>query len=207
MVLRDGPSTEVVSDYLSCGLGTTAERVWPDVANAPGNQICRLCAVRVCTEDGEVSDAMDIRKPVRIEVEYEVLTAGHVLVPNLHFYNDEGIYAFVATDLDPAWRERPRPAGRYVSTALVPGNLLAEGTLFVGAAVSTLNPQVIHFYERDAVAFQVIDSLHGNSARGDYAGPMPGVVRPMLEWTTRIVSVALQNTQDQPQGLKHEVIG
>ena len=49
---------------------------------------------------------------------------------------------------------------------------------------------IAHFYERDAVAFQIVDSLDGDSARGDYAGPLPGVVRPMLEWTTRVVSEA-----------------
>jgi lipopolysaccharide transport system ATP-binding protein len=89
---------------------------------------------------------------------------------------------------------------------LIPGNLLSEGTLFVGAAVSTLNPEVIHFYERDAVAFQVIDSIDGNSARGDYAGHMPGVVRPMLQWTTKTISSTDQYTAE-PQFDKHEVIG
>jgi lipopolysaccharide transport system ATP-binding protein len=34
------------------------------------------------------------------------------------------------------------------------------------------------------VAFHVVDSLDGNSARGDYAGTMEGVVRPMLKWQT-----------------------
>ena len=60
--------------------------------------------------------------------------------------------------------------------------------MIVGVALSTFNPLVVHFYERDAVAFQVIDSLDGNSARGEYAGPMPGVVRPLLEWNTRMIS-------------------
>ena len=55
----------------------------------------------------------------------------------------------------------------------------------VGAAVSTYNPLRIHFYEREAVAFQVVDTLDGDSARGDFAGHVPGVVRPMLEWTTQ----------------------
>ena len=187
-VLHDGVSTQVVSTYLSSGLGTTAARIWPELKTAPGNDIVRLCAVRVCTAEGKVSDALDIRRPVQIEVEYEVLTAGQVLVPNLHFYNEEGVYAFVAGDLDPAWRDRRRPRGRYVSTALIPGNLLSEGTLFVGAAVSTMDPVVVHFYERDAVAFQVVDSMDGDSARGNYAGPMPGVIRPMLQWRTRVLS-------------------
>jgi len=186
-ILRDGPSAEVVSAYLGSGLGTTAAREWTDLGAAPGDEIVRLCAVRACTEQGNVSQTMDIRRPVAIEMEYEVLTAGHTLTPHLHFYNEEGVYVFAAGDLDPEWRGRPRPVGRYVSTAWIPGNLLSEGTLFVGAAISTMSSLVAHFYEREAVAFQVVDSLDGDSARGDYAGPLPGVVRPMLEWTTRVV--------------------
>jgi lipopolysaccharide transport system ATP-binding protein len=50
--------------------------------------------------------------------------------------------------------------------------------------MSTQDPVIIHFNEPDVVAFQVIDSLDGDSARGDYAGPMPGVVRPLLHWST-----------------------
>lgn len=192
-VISDGPSSQVVSAYLSSGLGTTAVRTWPDLNTAPGNDIVRLCAVRVCTEGGEVSDALDIRKPIAIEMEYEVLRSGHVLTPNYHFYNEEGVYSFVTRETDPTWTGRFRPIGRYVSTAWIPGNLLSEGTLFVGAAISTMDPVALHFYERDAVAFQIIDSMDGDSARGEYAGPMPGVVRPLLQWSTRMISKS-----DQP---------
>jgi lipopolysaccharide transport system ATP-binding protein len=41
----------------------------------------------------------------------------------------------------------------------------------------------VHLYEADAVAFEVIDVLAGDSARGDYGGPMPGAVRPLFDWT------------------------
>jgi lipopolysaccharide transport system ATP-binding protein len=184
-VLRDGPSHQVVSAYLGADLGTMAIRMWSDLGKAPGNEVVRLCSVRVRTEDGKTTDAADIREPVGIEMEYEVIKPGHVLVPNYHFYNEEGIYAFVVVDNDPQWRRKPRPTGRYTSTAWIPGNLLSEGTLIVGAAVSTLEPVIVHFYERDAVAFQVVDSIDGDSARGDFAGPMPGVVRPLLRWTTQ----------------------
>ncbi len=185
-VLRDGLSHQVVSAYLGSSLGTMAAREWPDVNKAPGNGIVRLRAVRVRTEDCRITDAVDIRKPVGVEMEYEVLQPGHVLVPNYHFFNEEGVYVFVASDHDPAWRQRSRPIGRYISTAWIPGNFLSEGSLIVGAAISTMDPVTVHFYERDAVAFQVIDSLDGDSARGDYAGPMPGVVRPLLRWTTQV---------------------
>jgi len=54
----------------------------------------------------------------------------------------------------------------------------------VGFAVSTVDPVTVHFFERHVVAFQVIDSLEGDAARGDYAGPYPGAVRPIMNWTT-----------------------
>jgi lipopolysaccharide transport system ATP-binding protein len=105
-------------------------------------------------------------------------------VPNFHFKNNEGAYAFVSIDVDPAWRRKPKAVGRYTSTAWLPGNFLTEGSMIIGVAVSTMDPVKVHFFEQDAVAFQVMDSLDGNSARGDFAGGIPGVVRPLLKWTT-----------------------
>ncbi|HEX8321716.1 ABC transporter ATP-binding protein [Longimicrobium sp.] len=181
-VLADGSTAGVIAAYLRSGLGTTAERAW-EAGEEPGNDVARLLAVRVKDESGRRADAVDIRRPVAVEVEFEVRAPGHVLVPNLHFHSEQGGIAFVSVEGDPEWRGRPRPVGRYVSTAWIPGNLLAEGTLVVDVAISTLDPVSVHAHERDAVAFQVVDSLDGDSARGDYAGPLPGVVRPLLRWT------------------------
>ena len=91
------------------------------------------------------------------------------------------------TITDSEWRRRPRPEGRFVTTAWIPGNFLSEGTVIIGASMATFEPSRVHFRERDIVAFHVIDSLEGNAARGDYAGPMPGMVRPLLHWTSEFV--------------------
>ncbi len=183
-VLEDGLSHKVVSAYLSSGLGTTAAREWPNLAKAPGDDVVRLRAARVRTEDGQIAEAVDIRKPVGLEMEYEVLQPGHMLLPYYHVFNQEGVKVFSAVDLDPDWRGRHRLAGRYTSTAWIPGNLLAEGMLFVAPAVRTPERKW-RLYESDAVAFQVIDSLDGDSARGDFSGYMTGAVRPLLRWETR----------------------
>lgn len=184
-VLSDGPSYEVVGAYLNSGLGTTAAREWPDPDSAPGNEIARLRAVRIRADDGRVCDAADIRRPIGVEMEFDVLQPGHVLVPNYHFFNEEGLYLFVTHELETRWRREPRPVGRYTSTVWIPGNFLAEGTLIVGAALSSYDPTpVVHFYERDVVAFQVIDSMDGDSARGDFGGAVPGVIRPTFKWTS-----------------------
>ncbi len=185
-VVRDGPTPEVVSFYLGSGLGTTAERRWEDADQAPGNGVARLRSVRVRSELGATIDAVDIRRPVAVELVYDVLDPGAVLMPNCHFHNEDGVCAFIAHDLDSEWRSTPRPAGRYVSTLWIPGNFLAEGTMYVTAAVSTYYPMAVHFLERDAVVFRVVDTTDGDSARGDFAGHMPGVVRPVLPWTTQL---------------------
>ena len=184
----DGPSPTAVNLYLGSGASTNAARAWKDLAKAPGNEIVRLCSVRVRTEEGEICESVDIRKPVGIEMEFDVLQPGHVLVPNYKFVNQEGLCVFSASEHDDYWRRRPRPRGHYVSTAWIPGNFLAEGALIIGAAISTMDPVRVHVFERDCVAVQVVDSLDGNSARGDYAGPVPGMVRPLLKWTSEFVT-------------------
>ncbi len=184
-IVCDGPSLEVTRVYLQSGSGTSAAREWSDPTKAPGNDIVRLRAARIRTENGETTDAVDIRRPVGIEMHYEVLQPGHMLVPNYHVFNDEGVYVFVTQDSDPSWRGKARPVGQYVSTAWIPGNFLSEGSMIIGLAVSTMDPVIVHFYERDTLGFQVVDTLDGDSARGEYAGSIPGVLRPLLRWTTQ----------------------
>jgi lipopolysaccharide transport system ATP-binding protein len=183
-VIKDGPSHEVINAYLNSGLDTTAAREWPKPDTAPGGDIARLFAVRVRTEGGEITDTVDIRQPIRVEMEYDILKPGYVIMPNFQFYNEESVLAFAVHDLDPNWRHRPRLRGRYISTTWIPGNFLSEGTIFVWAAMTTLGPVIPQFTERPAVAFHVIDSLDGDSARGDWGGRMKGAVRPLLKWTT-----------------------
>ena len=184
-VVCDGPSHEVIDQYLGSNLGSTAERTWDDLRTAPGDEVVRLASVRVCDESGATGESLDIRRPVGVEMTYEVLEPGQVLVPNYHFYNEEGVCVCVVQDLSPEARRSPRERGRYVSTVRIPPNFLAEGRLVVSAAITTSLPMTVHAFERDAVSFRVMDSLEGDSARGDYAGPMPGVVRPIFDWTTR----------------------
>lgn len=198
-VQRDGAAGEVVNEYLRTGVGVTASREWADKDRAPGNAIVRLRAVRVRSE-GNTRAAVDIRRPVQVEMEYDVLEAGRVLVPALHFLNEEGIFAFMLNDVDPEWRGRARPVGRYVSRACLPGNLLAEGVLIVSAAVCEYDAMLVHVHEREAVAFQVVDSLDGDSARGDYAGPMPGVVRPLVSWITEVAPLPELGTPAEVNG-------
>jgi len=191
-LIADGPPGEVIGQYkalatevatLFSGMGPVRE--WRDV-DAPGDRIVRMRRVRVCGEDGTTISAIDIRHPVGIEITYDVLVGGHVLVPNVHFFNEARFRLFVVLDLEQKWQGRPKSAGRYVSTAWIPGNFLAEGSLIVDTAISTLAPLEVHAHEEDVVTFRVFDPMSADSARGNYTGPFPGVVRPLVRWNTYV---------------------
>ena len=76
---RDGSSHEVVNAYLHSELGTMSSREWLDPLKAPRGEVAMLRAVRVRTADGQASEKFDIRRPVGLEVEYDVLKSGHKL--------------------------------------------------------------------------------------------------------------------------------
>jgi lipopolysaccharide transport system ATP-binding protein len=196
-VVAEGTARDVIEQYknrddhlAASEDGLNASRIWRSLGESPGNDVARLRSVRVCTEREETSAIVDIRRPVGIEMTYDVLEPGHVLIPNCHFFNEDGQCAFIAHDLDPEWHRRAKPAGKFISTVWIPGDFLAEGKLSVLAALSSFSPLIVHFAEADVVSLNVIDSFAGDSARGDYVGHMPGIVRPRLEWTTRLADTA-----------------
>jgi lipopolysaccharide transport system ATP-binding protein len=69
----EGPTSSVVTSYISENIEEGAERRWPG-ADAPGTQEVRLRAVRICQPPGRASSAVDIRSPFDVEIEIEVLT-------------------------------------------------------------------------------------------------------------------------------------
>jgi len=195
-ILLDGPAHEVVSSYLGGGRENTAYREWQDLDDAPGGEIVRLRAVRVRNDEGAISDAIDIRRPVGIEIEYDVLMSGSTILPTFALWNEEGVNVCVAVDVDPAWRKKLRPPGRYISTGWVPGNFLSEGMLNVNITIWAYEPiRNKELFIGDVVTFQVIDKLEGDSARGDFVGDLASTTRPLLKWTTQ--EIADENNQHE----------
>lgn len=185
-IVSEGEAQPVVNEYLNASWNVSAERAWATQADAPGNDVVRLRRISVQTEEGAPAAAFDIRRPIRVEIVYDVLQPGHVLTPHVELHNEEGVHAFSSHDTSAEWRRTERQCGRYTSVISIPGNLLAEGMLRAHVSVMSHFPTTtLHVQEHNVVAFQVIDSQRGDSARGDYIGPIPGVMRPLLDWTTR----------------------
>lgn len=184
-ISENGPTDQVISKYLNANQGTSACKVWEDPKQAPGGKAVRLRAIRATNTSGHVMEHFDIREPVQVEIEYDVIKDGVELLPNIYFWNESEICVFGTIDNDPNWRERPRPVGTYTSTVEIPGNFLSGGRLYVNAALQTLKPMVTQFSEPSVISFQIIDRGGWDTARGIYSGDMNFSVRPLLNWTTK----------------------
>jgi lipopolysaccharide transport system ATP-binding protein len=185
-VVQEGAAHDVVNHYLHAGHIKPGEE-WTDAAQAPGNEVVRMRAVRVQTESGVVMDRFDVRRPIDLVVEFDVVKPGHVFVPVFNLHNEEDVIIFTAHDRDPEWQRTPRPVGRYVSIARIPGNFLSEGLMTVAALMMTEDPFRVHAHAPRVMGFRVDDPGTGDSARGDFHGRWVGVVRPLLEWKTRFI--------------------
>lgn len=102
-------------------------------------------------------------------------------VPNFHFFAPDGSVAFVSS----ANEVSCLPPGEYAVECTIPGSLLNEGAYFVGVAITTFYDSgtfEVEFFDRNALTFNVVDPMDERSNRYGYGGPIPGMIRPKLDW-------------------------
>jgi len=182
-VLKEGRSSEIVSYYLQSSFSTLPEQVWINQDTAPGNSDFCLHRARVRPVRSSPSDSITVRTPFVIEFEYWNRQAEFNLVLSLQLYNEQNILVFgFGRPSDPDWPEGGIPLGLFRDECYIPGDLLNNGIHRVELFVSK-NDQLIYQHS-DLLVFEVRDSP--DFRRGWY-GEWPGVIRPVLDWTTQIL--------------------
>ena len=179
-IVQDGPSREVVAEYLSGGENPSGETVW-SFSDAPGSELVRLRAVRVVNEDGKSCFDTDMAKPIGLDMEFWCLR-GTRMTPAFHIYNELGILLFFTANLhDKIWAEREYEPGLYRCSCELPGNFFNEGTYFVNAYLSSDINQAPDVRQEPAVSFRVHDL--GTGPGRPIAGKWLGLIRPLLPWS------------------------
>ncbi len=186
-IIEEGEPSQVVSTYLqtSAQESTVTERVWEDVASAPGNDTVRLHRVCVRPEDGLTHDLITMQTPLVMEFEFWNLVPDSYLCLNIRLIREQQVVAFASNSVEPKWWERPFPAGLFRSVCHIPGNLLNCGMHSVMVRVAK-DKKAIYEYE-NALSFEVQELQDLIGRRGGYFGKTAGVVRPLLEWSTELV--------------------
>lgn len=179
-VTKIGPTSDVVMHYYTNGHGSPAMVKYDE--RHPGDGFIRLhsAAIKTYGTVEKVATEISISEPVVVEMCFEVLQETTIdFVPNFNCFTAEGVCAFYCHDT----KKHRLGKGVYVSRCYVPANFLNATTYFIGLAVSSYYPAVkVHFYDEGCLSFNVYDPYDGVSTRPDTMIPIPGAVRPNLEW-------------------------
>ena len=181
MIVEKGETSTIVSNYLRSSISAVTEQVWNDVGTAPGNDKVRLRRISVRSENGSLSEPITMETPCVIEVEFWNKLPDARLHITLHIYTEKQIVAFsTGSSRDRLWRGRALPVGLFRSSCKIPGNLLNSGLYRVVVLVVQNGSTVIYQHE-DAISFDIIDI---GRRQISWYGKEPGVVSPVLEWST-----------------------
>ena len=168
----DKPGT-IADLYFSSGQSTVGATLnFASDSQRPGDSVARLCRARIHDGNFKSVESIDRAERVGVEMIFEVLKPDYRLAPNFHvFLQDQ--YAFVSS---PAQNGVMAP-GLYKSTMWIPAHLLNQGLYVVGVALTSLDPNHVHFYPQDALRFHVTEKAPQAFTLG-----VPGAVRPVLDW-------------------------
>jgi lipopolysaccharide transport system ATP-binding protein len=177
LIAAQGNPDEVINDYLKGSTEQTNIRDYEMSGIVVGDDLAKLLRTRLVNTSGETIEYIAIEEACGIEMVFEIKKAGMHPVPNIHFYTGKGECAFIGS-IDP--KDKFSQPGTYSATMWIPPHFLNSGTYSAGPALSTFNPTVVHFYEAEAIIFDVIEDF--NKRETDYISTIPGVVRPKTEW-------------------------
>ncbi len=184
-VVHDGPTKEVVAEYLTSDLSTDSERIWAEPQAAPGNEKVRIHRAYVRPESGDSLEPITLETPVIVGFEFWNLVANARLSLSVLLYNQEGVTVLnTVPSRETVWLGRPFPVGRFRSEFRVPANLLNDGTYRVELLVVE-DLSIGIFRMEDILCFEVREAKERSGA---WYGKWNGAVRPDLEWRTELVN-------------------
>ena len=185
MIIQDGSPSETILNYYNRGQSIPFAASFTQ--RHVGDNYVQLLSADVSNYLGQPAVEIPLPERLTISMDFKVLEPlPYPFVPNFHFMTAAGVCAFV-TVAEPT---HTLPCGTYKATCEVPSHLLNEGAYFVGLAISSFGSGVkVHFFESNALSFNVADNLAADATRGGWTGAMPGAVRPKLKWSITSFSI------------------
>ncbi|HYJ86597.1 MAG TPA: polysaccharide ABC transporter ATP-binding protein [Pyrinomonadaceae bacterium] len=173
VILQKGVTANVISGYLDHNAGGICERTW-SAREAPGNDLLKLTAARICQPSGVPSANVDITQSFEIEIETQLPQTSAGLTLSLKILTSDGECVLHTADIfadDQATRE----SGAWVSTCALPAYLLNSGTYTLSIAADIPNIETI-FNEEAVVRWSVEPlcsqmALYSPEAWGGFLGP------------------------------------
>jgi lipopolysaccharide transport system ATP-binding protein len=183
----DGAADEAVLHYLPGGRNNSSAYDAISAGLRIGDDRALLHRAWAEAKCGSIQRTFNINDPIAIKMQFEILRDDMPWpYANYHVLDEHGDYIFVTSDKNyPVSADSSQP-GVYLAECRIPPNFLNTGKFTIGVALTCMDRGTnVCFWERDALTIQVVENLDEtlHTTRNGYAGPIPGLIRPQLEWS------------------------
>jgi lipopolysaccharide transport system ATP-binding protein len=185
LILDSSPST-VIEEYLRSSVGVSGIKRW-EQDDAPKSSRLRVREVSVqsSSDSDEARGEMDIDRPIRIAVAFEVLEDNAIVTSSLRLKDESAVNILWSTNAtsmcqrpDPLYG-KPLSKGLYQTACTLPSNFLNDSRYFISIALGE-KPGDAEIELDSVLSFVVHDT---GAMRKEYAGNWSGpIIRPRLDW-------------------------
>jgi lipopolysaccharide transport system ATP-binding protein len=200
-----GDTRDVIAEYIGDGANNSGEVTWDDPATAPGNETVRLKAVRT-RSNGKVTSDVLIDEDINIEIDYWNLKEGATSYIGIDLFDKMNSYIFTSANwpsanlVEDSWAQRPRPAGVYRTTCVIPKNFLNSENYLVNVVIPRVMNGQDNTRVENAISFMVHET--GAMRKECLVVRWGGVIRPKLAWST--IRLNGKVNEDYPEGSSRE---
>jgi lipopolysaccharide transport system ATP-binding protein len=168
-LVKYGEVGEVLHDYMTSISKFQLQQNWETPDNAPGNDQVRIKNIEVIPEFVNGSKNIDVRTPLKINIEFwNMLESAHLNL-SIFLYNMTGECVFNVGS-----QAKTFSKGLIKGMLEIPGNFLNDGSYYISVMIVKDTADPIYFME-DAISFDVADWREGTN----WYGKWPGAVRPI----------------------------
>ncbi|HEY4784583.1 MAG TPA: ABC transporter ATP-binding protein [Bacteroidales bacterium] len=149
------------------------------------NKSAYIIEAQLKNKENNLSESFKTYDDIKLEIKWENKD-GVKVNPNFMLVNRQGDKVMLAIDTPIDWfGDKKTEKTIYLSSVIIPGNLLNSGDYTVHLALDSGSPRICYDYVPDALAFSVWDPMDENCiARGNYSHVREDVILwPALKWT------------------------
>jgi homopolymeric O-antigen transport system ATP-binding protein len=173
-VKRVGPSSEVVSAYLS--EQSEGQAIWENPQDIPFGSELSIRSASIRSTEGEPKSIVDFREPFQIDINYELLKPIKDLSVCVQIANSQGVMAYETMDTDLLeYRNAVREPGKYFARCFFDDSLLKPENYFVTVVAFIDRIKLIDRRE-NILSFTVSESGYDLNLR------RLGAVVPRFKW-------------------------
>lgn len=178
-----GNTNDIIREYLITHSKLQSQTFFDSIKN----DLINISQIYCHTWDNQITDTFSTTQKIGITVKYEVLAQLINLIPAISVKNEFGVDIFHSHDVSSDYYQNNRSFGMYSSTVWIQANMMAEGIFSIGIVFLRHVPFTVYLNYESVLRIRINDTIDGDSARGICNMNFPGIIRPKLEWETKIL--------------------